>query len=239
MADNHTQLPDVAVDAVLATEMDTASTETLQEDIAADGIMGESISIKVVFGKAAHPIVISSANLVRDLKVALAEVTGIEPSMQKLLFKGVLRDEQIISETQLKSGSKVMMMASTAKDLLNMTTVASAPVVAAAVSVIPKVTLCSMTEHKKIIAKGKPSDSEKGIRGINLPIPPRGITGLLNSRGGKTRLIFRLELDELSISTNDNTQKVQLSSISKVISEPILEHEGYSIMGFQLGPTEK
>ncbi|KAJ8323034.1 Ubiquitin domain-containing protein ubfd1 [Batrachochytrium dendrobatidis] len=197
------------------------------------------ISIKVAFGKTSHVIPLTGSNLVKDLKLALSELTGIEPSMQKLLFKGVLKDDQTIAEANIKDGSKVMMMASTAKDLLNMATVATTPASPSDFVFAHKTALCTLTEHKKIIDKGKPTDAEKGVCGLHLPIPPRGVSGLLNSRGGKTRLVFRLELDELCISTNDNTQKIPLSSIAKVVCEPIIGHDGYSMMGFQLGPTEK
>ena len=48
-----------------------------------------------------------------------------------------------------------------------------------------------------------------------------------------------LELDQLIISTNAHTQKVELESIRNFINEPIVGMEGHHIVGFQLGPTEK
>ena len=72
-----------------------------------------------------------------------------------------------------------------------------------------------------------------------MQVPEGGISGLLNGLGDKTRLSFRLELDQLIISTNAHTQKVELESIRNFINEPIVGMEGHHIVGFQLGPTEK
>nr|KAJ3423175.1 Ubiquitin domain-containing protein ubfd1 [Polyrhizophydium stewartii] len=202
--------------------------------------MSDTISFKVAFGKDVHTVSVDRASTVAQLKSTLAALTGVDPPMQRLLFKGVLKDELTIAETSLKEGSKVMMMASSAKDILQVTVAAAMAPAASTVEPTPtRQPLSELTEHKKVISKGKPADAEGGLKGVNLPIPPRGISALLNARGAKTRLTFKLELDELCIATNDHTQKVPLSSIQKVVAEPIAGMEEYYIMGFQLGPTEK
>jgi len=61
---------------------------------------------------------------------------------------------------------------------------------------------------------------------------------MLNKSGGKVRLTFKLELDQLWLGTKERTEKLPLNSIKSVKSEPIEEHEEYHIVALQLGPTE-
>ncbi|TPX62204.1 hypothetical protein SpCBS45565_g07074 [Spizellomyces sp. 'palustris'] len=165
--------------------------------------------------------------------------------MQKLLFKGitleegVLKDDQTLAQAGVKDGVKIMLMASKVEDIVKIATAAAAtPVVDATVSK-PRIALSELTEHKKIVDKGKPDDAEPGIRGKRLPLPPGGLRALLNSRGAKTRLTFKPEVDQLWIGTNERTQKVNLGSIKNVTSESIKGHEEYHIVALQLGPTDK
>lgn len=69
------------------------------------------------------------------------------------------------------------------------------------------------------------------------------------------RLTFKLENDQLWLSTKERTEKLPMGSIKSIVSEPIEGHEEYHIMvclnffliiifylnlwqGLQLGPTE-
>jgi len=53
---------------------------------------------------------------------------------------------------------------------------------------------------------------------------------MLNKHGGKVRLTFKLEVDQLWIGTKERTQKVAMNTIRQVISEPIEGHEEYHIV---------
>ena len=64
------------------------------------------------------------------------------------------------------------------------------------------------------------------------------LSGMLNKHGGKVRLTFKLELDQLWIGTKERTEKLGMSSIKSVVSEPIDDHDEYHILALQLGPTE-
>lgn len=52
----------------------------------------------------------------------------------------------------------------------------------------------------------------------------------MNKHGGKVRLTFKLENDQLWLSTKERTEKLPMGSIKNIISEPIEEHEEYHIM---------
>lgn len=53
---------------------------------------------------------------------------------------------------------------------------------------------------------------------------------MLNKHGGKVRLTFKLELDQVWIGTKERTDKIPMNSIKNVVSEAIEDHEEYHIM---------
>lgn len=53
---------------------------------------------------------------------------------------------------------------------------------------------------------------------------------MLNKYGGKVRLTFKLELDQLWIGTKEKTQKIAMNTIRQVVNEPIEGHGEYHIV---------
>lgn len=51
---------------------------------------------------------------VLDIKRRLEPITGVPPLRQKLLFKGVLRDDDKIGATKIVEGAKVMLLGAAA-----------------------------------------------------------------------------------------------------------------------------
>ncbi|KAJ3184125.1 Ubiquitin domain-containing protein ubfd1 [Irineochytrium annulatum] len=193
--------------------------------------------IKVAYRKEIYDIELEPTSTVAELKKEIESRTNISPPLQKVIFKGILKDELTLEDAKLTGGAKVMLMASQAQDILNV----ALPTVAASAETKQtsfKKAILEATEHQKIISKGPPADVETAIEGgVKAAIPSRGIVGLVNSRGGKTRLSFLS--DEMQIATSDRTQKVAFTSIKEVLSEPIPEYPSYYAMSFQLGPTTK
>ena len=70
------------------------------------------------------------------------------------------------------------------------------------------------------------------------PLPSEPLYGMLNKSGGKVRLTFKLEADQLWLGTKERTEKIGMNSIRAVLSEPIEGHEEYHVMALQLGSTE-
>lgn len=48
---------------------------------------------------------------------------------------------------------------------------------------------------------GKPDDVMPGFQGKKFPLPSHPLSGMYNKSGGKVRLTFKLELDQLWIGT--------------------------------------
>lgn len=68
--------------------------------------------------------------------------------------------------------------------------------------------------HKTVLEKhGKPDDIAVGIKNIKESLPQTPLSGMYNKTGGKVRLTFKLELDQLWIGT-----KGQLFMLSASIS---------------------
>lgn len=61
-------------------------------------------------------------------------------------------------------------------------------------------------------------------------MPQVPLSGMLNKQGKKVRLTFKLELDQLWIGTQQRTDKIPMTSIKGVISEPIAEHDEYHML---------
>ncbi|KAJ3214904.1 Ubiquitin domain-containing protein ubfd1 [Clydaea vesicula] len=179
--------------------------------------------------------------LVKDFKTLIMEKTGIHENMQKLLYKGTLKDEKTLKESNLKDNIKVILMASKVEDILSINSQKNLQKSDDSVKSNSSASeiWSDKTEHKKILDKGRPDDGEEGKLNLRLRIPERGVTNLYNSRGVKTRLTFKSDLNQLWIGTAESTQKITYSSIQDVISEPIKGNEVYHILALKLGPTAK
>ena len=58
---------------------------------------------------------------------------------------------------------------------------------------------CKQKQHKKILDKGKPDDVMPGILGLKESLPSQPLSGMVNKHGGKVRLTFKLENDQVWI----------------------------------------
>ncbi|KAJ3089996.1 Ubiquitin domain-containing protein ubfd1 [Quaeritorhiza haematococci] len=125
--------------------------------------MENPVTFKLTYGKKTYEITFESSSTIADLRKEVETVTGVHPHMQKLLFKGVLKDEQTLKDAKIKDGVKVMLMASKLEDVLQSITAptTSAAAEAPTTKSVDKVAWCEKTEHKKIIDKGKPDDAEE------------------------------------------------------------------------------
>ncbi|KAJ3174113.1 hypothetical protein HDU88_000081 [Geranomyces variabilis] len=200
-----------------------------------------AIPFRVTHGKKTHEMRLAPTTTVAELKDHVEAVTGVSVALQKLLYKGLLKNEQTIDAAGIVAGAKVMLMASKVEDIVKLATAAATTAAPTQTpQVIKKTPMCEMTEHKKVLDKGKPDDVEVAVLGVSrAPIPSHGLRGMLNQRGDRVRLTFKLEQDQVWIGTKETTQRIQMSSIRGVRNEPIASHPEYHILVLQLGPTEK
>ena len=72
-----------------------------------------------------------------------------------------------------------------------------------------------MQPHKTVLEKhGKPDDALPGVKGGKERLPHQPLSGMYNKSGGRVRLTFKLEQDQLWIGTKGRYQCSTLSFVS-------------------------
>ncbi len=206
---------------------------------------GEKVEFKVIFNKKKYDVTFPLDSEVGALKAHLQPVINIPPAMMKVMIKGLAKDEMTLRKLGVAKGAKVMVVGSSLNDVLSVSHQPSPRERADADAKESKDRAREATSasrekmHKKVLDKGKPEDAMPARKGAKEPLPPAPLSGMLNKGGGKVRLTFKLEHDQLWIGTKERTERVRMSSIKNVVSEPIDGHEEYHILAIQLGPTEQ
>lgn len=203
-----------------------------------DSCSDSAVDFIVVYNKKKYDITFNSNKTVKDLKGYLQGLIGVPSSVQKVMFKGLAKDEQTLKDLDVKSGAKVMVVGSKLDQIMAVSASTAEDNAAEEKAATCKEPFCKQKIHKKVLDKGVPDDVMVGIKNVKDPLPPHPLSGMLNKMGGKVRLTFKLELDQLWIGTKERTDKITMNTIKSIVSEPIENHEEYHIMGFQLGTTE-
>lgn len=233
---NNTEAKDVECETDVTKEIVMDNEPLVENDLKEPP---EEINFVIVHNKVKYDVTFDANKTVKDLKNHLMNLINIPESLQKIMIKGLARDVQTLKELDVKSGSKIMVVGSKLDQILALSSCAgNSDSVEDKGSSTSKEPLCRQKNHKKVLDKGKPDDVMVGIKNVKDPLPLMPLNGMLNKSGGKVRLTFKLEVDQLWISTKERTDKVTMSSIKSVVSEAIEGNEEYHVMGLQLGPTE-
>ena len=158
----------------------------------------------MIFNKKKYDVTFPVDSDVGALKSHLQTLIGIPPAMMKVMIKGLAKDEMTLRKLGVTKGAKVMVVGSSLNDVLKVS--ATKDVAGASTTsqesdaTEEKVTTCKLKQHKKVLDMGKPDDAMVAIKGIQQPLPPTPLTGMLNKSGGKVRLTFKLESDQASFS---------------------------------------
>ncbi|XP_015149981.2 ubiquitin domain-containing protein UBFD1 [Gallus gallus] len=198
----------------------------------------ELVELRVIWNKNKYDVKFRLDSTGADLKQKIHSLTGLPPAMQKVMFKGLLPEEKTLREIKVTNGAKIMVVGSTINDVLAVNTPKDAAQQEGKAEESKKEPLCRQKQHRKVLDKGKPDDVMPSIKGVQEHLPAVPLSGMYNKSGGKVRLTFKLEQDQLWIGTKERTEKLPMASIKNVVSEPIEGHEDYHMMAFQLGPTE-
>ncbi|XP_018407843.1 PREDICTED: ubiquitin domain-containing protein UBFD1 [Nanorana parkeri] len=198
----------------------------------------ELVEFKIIWNKNKYDVKLPLDSTGASLKQKIHTLTGLPPAMQKVMFKGLLPEDKTLREIKVTNGAKVMVVGSTINDVLAVTTPKETIQQEVKEEESKKEPLCKQKQHRKVLDKGKPEDIMTSIKGVQERLPTTPISGMYNKSGGKVRLTFKLEQDQIWIGTKERTEKIPMGSIKNVISEPIEEHDDYHMMAFQLGPTE-
>lgn len=198
----------------------------------------EMVDLKIIWNKTKYDLKIPVDSTGSKLKERIHSLTGLPPAMQKVMYKGLLPEEKTLREIKVTNGAKIMVVGSTINDVLAVNTPKEVIQQEVKAEENKKEPLCSQKQHRKVLDKGKPDDIMPSVKGVKERLPTVPLSGMYNKSGGKLRLTFKLEQDQLWIGTKERTEKIPMGSIKNVVTEPIEGHEGYHMMAFQLGPTE-
>ncbi|XP_077173204.1 ubiquitin domain-containing protein UBFD1 [Paroedura picta] len=203
-----------------------------------NGLEKERVELKIIWNKNKYDVQLPLDSTGADLKQHIHALTGLPPTMQKVMFKGLLPEEKTLREIKVINGAKIMVVGSTINDVLAVSIPKDAAQQEVKSEETKKEPLCRQKQHRKVLDKGKPDDVMPSVKGAQERLPTVPLSGMYNKSGGKVRLTFKLEQDQLWIGTKERTEKLPMGSIKNVVSEPIEGHEEYHMMAFQLGPTE-
>ncbi|XP_039308932.1 ubiquitin domain-containing protein UBFD1 isoform X1 [Solenopsis invicta] len=198
----------------------------------------ENIDFTVIYNKQKISVNFALDGTVAELKTHLQKIISVPQAMQKVMFKGLAKDDQTLRNLGVTKGAKVMIVGSKLDDVLAVSIPTKQDLIDEAVSSVSKEPLSQQKVHRKVLDKGIPEDVMPGILDSKEPLPEFPLAGMLNKSGGKVRLTFKLEQDQLWIGTKERTDKIPMNSIKGVHSEPIHDHPEYHIMAIQLGTTE-
>jgi len=157
------------------------------------------------------------------------------------MFKGLMKDDVSLRDHKLVNGSKVMVVGSKRTEIESISRLPSKSLKDSDKSKVTsnREPLCKQKQHKAVLDKyGKPEDALPGAKHQHEALPSVPLSGMYNKAGAKVRLTFKSELNQVWVGTKERTEKISLSSIKAVVSEPIQGQDHYHIMGLQLGPTE-
>jgi len=199
----------------------------------------EKVKFSVNFKKQVFAIEMGWDQTVGDLRQEVAKLSGVPAALQKLMLKGLLKnDNDTLRNAGFSDGAKVMLIGSTIQDVMSTAALPPSKDEASSSSVAEKEHLSEKLPHKKIIEKGKPEKIMPGLKHRNESLPDFPLEGILNNRGDSVRLTFKVFTQELWIASKSNTQKLPFMSIRGVSSVPIKDNEEYHIVTLQLGSGE-
>nr|XP_033818848.1 ubiquitin domain-containing protein UBFD1 [Geotrypetes seraphini] len=228
----------VAEDPVPQPEADQTPSQSSVSNGGGSEADREMVELKIIWNKNKYDVKLPLDSTGANLKQKIHTLTGLPPAMQKVMYKGLLPEEKTLKDIKVTNGAKIMVVGSTINDVLAVTTPKESVQQEVKAEESTKEPLCRQKQHRKVLDKGKPEDVMPAIKGVQERLPTVPLSGMYNKTGGKVRLTFKLEQDQLWIGTKERTEKIPMGSIKNVITEPIEGHDDYHMMAFQLGPTE-
>ena len=95
-----------------------AKTEPSEGLVDSNSSCSEKVDFKVVYNKKKYDINFGLDDTVGALKVHLANIIDVPSTMQKIMIKGLAKDEMTLRKLGVVKGSKVMVVGSTLNDVL-------------------------------------------------------------------------------------------------------------------------
>ncbi|XP_041133545.1 ubiquitin domain-containing protein UBFD1-like isoform X3 [Polyodon spathula] len=179
----------------------------------------EAVDLKIIWNKNKYDLRIPLDGTGASLKERIHSLTGLPPSMQKVMYKGLLPEDKTLREIKVTNGAKIMVVGSTINDVLAVNTPKEVIQQEVKAEENKKEPLCQQKQHRKVLDKGKPEDIMPSVKGTKERLPTVPLSGMYNKSGGKVRLTFKLEQDQLWIGTKGKSSQARAAVCAAIQRE--------------------
>jgi hypothetical protein len=218
-------------------------------DTAVPSAAAASMTLHVKHGKSAYNVDISPSATVDELKIKLETLTGVDRSMQKLMFKGALNSGQTLAAAKVKNKSKLKLIGNSLDTILTAVANDEKQKSSAGTIVGFEEEVAQLKdgddgpwkdkqEHKRILAMGAPEGCGVGNKSLQLRLPATPLIGR-GADGQPVRITFRNDMmpPQLWLQSAVRTKKIPLGSVKSIKVEDTDETGEYVIFALQLGAT--
>jgi hypothetical protein len=161
------EVPDTTTsDTLLLADSTEEPVQQKEEDF------GEEIELKIIFNKKPLLIKTQIRKTVGHLKLLIEKETGLPPGLQKVLLKGIPKDDVTLESLGVTKSTKILVIGTTLNEVMEVTKPPDKEALAAEDLSSKKdaANWCSVTQHKKILDKGVPPDVMPGILNESEPL---------------------------------------------------------------------
>lgn len=97
--------------------------ETISPAPSSQEFKGNLVKFIVNFKKQNYSLEFGDEETIASLRLLITKTTGVEAGLQKLMFKGLIKDDsKTLKETGIVNGSKLMLVGSTLQEFISTTT---------------------------------------------------------------------------------------------------------------------
>lgn len=94
--------------------------------------------------------------------------SGVPQAMQKVMIKGLAKDDRTLKELGVTKGAKIMVVGSKLDDVLAVSTPSQLDLSEEKAAVLTKEPFCRQKMHRKVLDKGIPDDAMPGIKHLKV-----------------------------------------------------------------------
>ncbi|KAJ3442459.1 ubiquitin domain-containing protein ubfd1 [Anaeramoeba flamelloides] len=197
------------------------------------------------YKKQSHELKMQHDDTIGDLKALVEKITKVPKSLQKLIYKGIQKnDQKTLREAKMRNKSKVLLIGNPSQEIASTN---SQPVdrdvedySSWKVNKEKNSYFCSLDEHQNFMNNRKPTREIPHSRnGRHLQLPKSPIRNVWDEFGQRVKLKFKSNKDQLRIKSLSQTLAVQLGMIKDLYTKELSNFNGYSLMGLQTGNTSK
>lgn len=158
----------------------------------------QTLKFTVAYGKEKVDLELPETFTVTELKRVLEEKTRVPQPMQKIFYKGQIKNDLLtLHDLKIRPNSKLMLIGSTAAEITQASS--TAPVL---------IEEEKKQEPQEIFTREERKIIEKGLLADSVPISsvltqlPASVSGLYDHSGTPARLTIRNDIEQLWIATN-------------------------------------